>query len=216
METGLQAAFLNSPLFSGLMPDAHTCVFEDGESLSTRADAEQSAGLIVRGLADVWCVATDGTGTLLNTARQGDCFGIAYIYGQSDMQTRVVARGRCEAALIRKSEIQALILRDQAFALRYYSLCNCKLQFLLGRISLLTSQSCRTRLAAYLLLNRDQSDVVPLRGNKDELANRLSVSRAAVYRELGTLQEKGLIELTKRDVTLKDVSGLEQLLYTKE
>ena len=216
MQTGLQTAFMISQLFNGLMPDAQIRRFEDGESLSACADAEQSVGLVIRGLADVWCLATDGTETLLNTARQGDCFGIAYVYDQGDMQTRVVARGRCEAALIRKSDIQALILRDQAFAVRYYSLCNRKLQFLLSRISLLTSQSCRTRLAAYLLLNRDQADTVPLRGNKDELASRLSVSRAAVYRELNALQEKGLIELTKRDVTLKNVEGLEQLLYTKE
>ena len=216
MQNSLQTAFTVSPLFAGLAPDSRSRRFEDGERLNACADAEQSVGLIISGLADVWCLATDGTETLLNTVRQGDCFGIAYIYGGSDMQTRVVARGRCTAAFIRKADIQALIMRDQAFAVRYYALCNRKLQFLLSRIALLTSQSCRTRLAAYLLLNRNQDGVVPLGGSKDELASRLSVSRAAVYRELHALQAKGMIELVKRNVVLKDAAGLEHMLYAKE
>ena len=129
------------------------------------------------------------------------------------MQTRVVARGRCEAAFIAKAVIRKLIAGDGEFAVRYYALCNRKLQFLLGRISLLTAQSCRTRLAAYLLLNRDDRDFIRLRGTKDELASCLSVSRAAVYRELSRLQALGLIELTKQGVTLKDPDGLELQLY---
>lgn len=213
MRSDLQPAFAESELFNGFTPEAHVERFEDRESLSAYANKEDCIGLVQKGLADVWCIASDGTETLLNTARRGDCFGIAYIYEPRGMQTRVVARGRCEAAFIRKAEIKRLITESQDFAIRYYTLCNQKIQFLLGRIMLLTSQSCRTRLTAYLLLNRNADNVVPMRGTKDELASRLSVSRAALYRELGTLQKRGLIESLRQGIKLTDLEQLEQLLY---
>ncbi len=213
MRFDLQPAFGESGLFCGITPESHTEQFEDRESLGAYADREDCIGLVLKGLADVWCVASDGTETLLNTIRRGDCFGIAYIYEAGGMQTRVIARGRCEAAFIRKSVIRSLIANDPDFAERYYILCNRKLQFLLGRIMLLTAQSCRTRLAAYLLLNRNPEGLVPLRGTKDELASRLSVSRAALYRELGTLQKRGLIETVRQGIRLKEPEKLEQLLY---
>ena len=213
MDSALQTAFRESPLFAGLVPEARVLRFEDGESLSARADAEDSVGLVLRGLADVWCVASDGTGTLLNTVRQPDCFGIAYIYGGADMQTRVIARGRCDAAFVSRGAVRDLLAGDAEFAVRYHAMCNRKLQFLLGRISLLTAQSCRTRLAAYLLLNRGTDSFIRLHSSKDELASRLSVSRAAVYRELSRLQAMGLIQVTRQGVSLKDAEALERQLY---
>ena len=217
MQTNLEAVFNQSALFAGLIPEAHVKRFSDCESLSAYADAELCIGMITQGLADIWCVASDGTHTLLTTARQGDCIGIAYVFGdRMDMQTKVLARGRCEAAFIRKDVFHALLEQDTGFAARYLTLCNEKLRFLLGRISLLTAQSCRTRLAAYLLLNRNTEDFVPLHGTKDQLASRLAVSRAAVYRELNELQSRGAITLTKHGAAILDPSLLEGLLYDEK
>ena len=216
MPTNLEAAFTHSMLFAGIVPEAQSMRFEDRESLSAYADSMQCVGVISQGLADVWCVASDGTNTLLTTARTGDCFGIAYVFGdRMDMQTKVLARGRCKAAFIRKEVFYRLLESDPEFAKRYSELCNEKLRFLLGRIALLTAQSCRTRLMAYLLLNRNSEGYVPLRGTKDQLASRLSVSRAAVYRELNELQKRGMIGLDKHGITLTDAELLEKQLYNK-
>ena len=54
---------------------------------------------------------------------------------------------------------------------------------------------------------------IRLHGSKDELASRLSVSRAAVYRELSRLQAMGLIQVTRQGVSLKDAEALERQLY---
>ena len=213
MQECCQAACSRSPLFAGRMVECHTKRFADGESLSDYADEFSCVGLMSVGLADVWCPAPDGTMTLLNTIRLGDCFGIAYLYGTSGMQTQVRARGDCEAVFIRKTLLQRLLITDAFFAERYFTLCNRKLQFLLGRITLLTAQSCRHRLIAYLLLNRNDDGMVALRGTKEELASRLSVSRAAIYREFSAMQKSGLIEMDKRGIRLPDPSRLEALLY---
>ena len=206
-------AFAASALFSGYEPECRLESFSDGQSLSDYADGHDAVGLIVAGLADVWAPASDGTMTLLNTLRPGDCFGIAYLYDGREMQTEVMARGQCSAAFVDRRRLQELLETDARFAERYHALCNRKIQFLLDRIAVLTAQTCRTRLAAYLLLNRGEDGAVPLHGTKDDLASRLSVSRAAVYRELRELQNKGLIRLAQRQIMVLEPDGLEKCLY---
>ncbi len=206
-------AFSRSQLFDGKAVECPTRRFADQESLSAYADQEQSIGLVVTGVADIWCLASDGTRTLLNTVRQGECFGIAYLAGLSRMQTDVRARGVCEIAFISRAAFQTMLTEDPALLERYLTLCNMKLQFLLDRISLLTAQSCRTKLAAFFLLNRDERGFVRWHGGKDDLASRLSVSRAAVYRELNELQNRGWIALSRQGVTITDAAGLERMLF---
>ena len=72
--------------------------------------------------------------------------------------------------------------------MRYAALCNRKLQFLLRRIELLTMQSCRGRLIAHLLERQDEKGVVRLAGSREDLARRLGVSRAAVWKAIEALR----------------------------
>ena len=56
-------------------------------------------------------------------------------------------------------------------------------------------QSCRGKVLAFLLAEKREDGVILLRGTRDELASRLSVSRAALYRELSALQSVGYLEV---------------------
>lgn len=213
MTADVQRALMDSSLFTGIQPDCQTCSFEDGESLSQFADDQDSIGLIVSGMADIWCQASDGSKTLLNTIRHADCFGIAFLNESDTMLTQVTAKGTCKAAFIKKAVIRTLLTQNSAFAGRYFTLCNRKLQFLLNQIAILTSQSCRTRLIAYLLFHQNEQHCVMLHGTKDDLASRLSVSRAAIYRELGELTRAGLIRQERQRIEILSSEQLESLLY---
>ena len=213
MQEDCRTAFEASTLFKGIIPQYAYHRFTDRESISAYAEENDSIGLITRGIADIWSTASDGTLTLINTIRKGDAFGVAYLYSDAPMQTSVIARGLCEAAFIRKNLVQRLLENDREFARRYFTLCNAKLQFLLGRIGLLTAQSCRTKLAAYFLLNSSRDGTVTAPAAKEELANRLSVSRAAVYRELSFLQKSRVISSNRAGYTILNRNALEKLLY---
>ena len=66
---------------------------------------------------------------------------------------------------------------------------------------------------AFLLAEKGEDGAIPLRGTRDELASRLSVSRAALYRELSALQSGGYREVGENSLRVLDVSALEKLLY---
>ena len=102
---------------------------------------------------------------------------------------------------------------DAALAMAYASQCNANIQFLLSRIEMLTMQSCRGKLLAFLLAEKREDGVILLRGSRDELASRLSVSRAALYRELSALQSGGYLEVGESRLRVLNTSALERLLY---
>ena len=102
---------------------------------------------------------------------------------------------------------------DAALAMAYAALCNAKIQFLLSRIEMLTMQSCRGKVLAFLLAEKREDGVILLRGTRDELASRLSVSRAALYRELSALQSGGYLEVGESRLRVLNTSALEKLLY---
>ncbi len=99
------------------------------------------------------------------------------------------------------------------FAVRYAEMCNQKIQFLIHRIELLTMQSCRGRVIAYLLEKKDASNLVHVTVSREDLARQLGVSRAALFRELSTLQGRNAISAEGNTIHLSDVTLLEDILY---
>ena len=112
-----------------------------------------------------------------------------------------------------QAQTRLLQKRDAALAMAYAALCNAKIQFLLSRIEMLTMQSCRGKVLAFLLAEKREDGVILLRGTRDELASRLSVSRAALYRELSALQSGGYLEVGESRLRVLNTSALEKLLY---
>ena len=69
------------------------------------------------------------------------------------------------------------------------------------------------KVLAFLLAEKREDGVILLRGTRDELASRLSVSRAALYRELSALQSGGYLEVGESRLRVLNTSALEKLLY---
>ena len=118
----------------------------------------------------------------------------------------------CAILLLRRNGTKN-VRGDAALAMAYAALCNAKIQFLLSRIEMLTMQSCRGKVLAFLLAEKREDGVILLRGTRDELASRLSVSRAALYRELSALQSGGYLEVGESRLRVLNTSALEKLLY---
>ena len=170
-------------------------------------------GVVENGRVDIYAVALDGRDVQLNSIGAGECFGICNLLVAEPLQTVL----RCaEETTVRFWEKEALVAAmrcDAALAMAYAALCNAKIQFLLSRIEMLTMQSCRGKVLAFLLAEKREDGVILLRGTRDELASRLSVSRAALYRELSALQSGGYLEVGESRLRVLNTSALEKLLY---
>ena len=177
-----------------------TAKFRAGQIISDSMHGLSGVGVVENGRVDIYAVALDGRDVQLNSIGAGECFGICNLLVAEPLQTVL----RCaEETTVRFWEKEALVTAmrgDAALAMAYAALCNAKIQFLLSRIEMLTMQSCRGK-------------VILLRGTRDELASRLSVSRAALYRELSALQSGGYLEVGESRLRVLNTSALEKLLY---
>ncbi|MBQ6528240.1 MAG: winged helix-turn-helix domain-containing protein, partial [Clostridia bacterium] len=104
----------------------------------------------------------------------------------------------------------SLLEKDRAFSMRYIRLTQRKLQFLLRRIELLTTQNHQVRLIVWLL--GQESEEIRFPGNREELAAHLGMSRAALFRELAQLDGAGLISTKGTLVRILSRQGLSDLL----
>ena len=208
----LQEKLTSSPFLAGasLPPEQVTAKrFRAGQIISDRPGGVSSVGMIVSGRVEVYSVALDGKDVQLNALTAGECFGVCNLLADTELETVL----RCGVLYIPKAVLLACMERDAGLAMRYAALCNRKLQFLLRRIELLTMQSCRGRLIAHLLERQDEKGVVRLAGSREDLARRLGMSRAALFRELSVLQSMGAVSVDGNSITVEDRPLLEELLY---
>ena len=216
-ETTLEDAFAASALLAGtdtsaLSPCLRT--FQTGDRVLDTLDGVPAVGLIVSGRVSVSSDTADRRDVRMRTLQCGDCFGISNLFSPEPIQTILQCETTAKIALIEKSALMHLIETDGAFALRYARLTSAKLQFLIRRIELLTTQDHQTRLIAWLLSQPD--DAVRFPGTRDVLAAHLGMSRAALFRELAQLDRKGLITTKGTLVRILNREGLQALLNAQQ
>lgn len=172
-----------------------------------------SIGLVLSGRIDVYSVAIDGRDIRLNSLSFGECFGIGNLFMEGELTTVLRCTEETAILYIAKEQVIRILQSDIAFSLRYASLCNEKIQFLIRRIEQLTIQGCRSKVIAYLLAHRDSCGEVQLSYTREEWARYLGVSRAALFRELATLQDQGALTIRNTSFHTADKELLERLLY---
>ena len=211
----IQEKLAISPLLAALPlnpADVSERRFHAGQIISDRPGGVPAVGLILSGRVDAYSVALDGKDVQLSSLAAGECFGVCNLLAEAELETVLRCAEDSDVLYIPKPVLLRLMRQDVDFALRYAALCNKKLQFLIRRIELLTMQSCRGRVIAYLL-EKQVDHTVHLTGSREDLARQLGVSRAALFRELSALQGRNAIRAEGSTIHLLDEPLLEDLLY---
>lgn len=212
----IPSALEASPLFRGChipleLMSIRTC--QSGQMIRDQVEGRNCVGLVISGSVDVYSIALDGRDVQLNTLTDGDCFGICNLLIAEEMETVLRCRTKTTLLFIPKTSMITAMEQDAAFALRYASYCNQKLQFLIQRIELLTMQSCRGKVIEYLLSTQDEQGRVVPGCSRDELARHLGVSRAALFRELSSLSQQGLLTINHQTFLLNNPEAIRQILF---
>ncbi len=205
-----------SPLFANSMMSEELFTsrkFKKRELVTEDFCGIPCVGIICSGVIEVFSVAHDGKGVRLSQLRQGDCFGISNLFSKNELPTVLKCKSDVEILYIKKSDVIEHIASNPNFALIYAKYCNDKINFLLRRIELLTTESAKNKLIAYFLQARGADGNVQLDCSKERLATVLGISRAALFRELAFLQNEGYIEMAQSTIKIIKLEELSSLLY---
>lgn len=180
-----------------LVEDADIQTFRRGDEILSPSRGRRIMGMIITGSA-----AVNKGRAVINTLVPGDIFGAVTLFSdEPSPATTVTARVECSAVFFEKDAIAELIESEPGGFAAYLS---ARIRFLTRRIEALTAGDSASKLLSYLL-EREQNGEVDIQSCA-ELARRLDVGRASLYRALDSLETSGDIrrEGKKIFITVKD------------
>lgn len=170
--------------------NSKTLCFRRGETIFSPEADRRALGMILNGNAQV----KKGRATI-STLSQGDIFGAVTLFSdEPNPATSIVAKVECIALFLEKDTVENLIISSPEIAVGFSAYLSNRIRFLTRRIELLTAGDCESKLLNFLI-DREQDGVAQIESCSD-LARKLDVGRASLYRALDNLEKCGEI---KRD-----------------
>ncbi len=201
------------PLLRGVSPDrlrqaagaGSRVEYPVGETVYCPDHFLRSLGVLLSGELQV----TKGT-LSVSRLEPGDLFGAAALYSDApEFATTITARRPSCCLLLSQQVVDDLLAEDALVRNNYLRYLTGRIRFLSTRLQSLSQHGVEGKLARYLLTNqRGQVLVCPA----TELAGRLGVSRASLYRAFQALEDAGLILRHGPSIEIPNLAALEGVL----
>lgn len=207
------ALLARTPPFQGLAEDRlrqtteeAACfrqTYEKEEIIYSPKDFRRSLGFLLKGRARV----TKGE-LVVSTLEEGGLFGAAALFsGSGDYETTITALSPCTVAFFPEPVVAGLLAEVPDFCLNYIRYLSGRIHFLSRRLGGLTAPGSVGKLSRYLLEEADGSGAASCPAT--ELARRLDVSRATLYRAFEELERAGAVRRQGKTIMILDRSALE-------
>src|SRR5581483_7667550 len=168
--------------------------------------------LLTRGRVKIMALTPDGRETIFAFIEPGELFGELAVLDPAPRSEHAEAVEDSTALAIPREELLWLMSRRPDVAMSVTKLLGLRLRRIENRLKNLLFRSNRERTVAVLLellgshgrLAGGRRWEVGLRLSHQELANLIGATRETVTLTLGQLQKEGLVEVTRRRITVLD------------
>lgn len=180
--------------------------FAQGETMLSE---ERALCVLLSGKATVTALE-GGKSVQLNKLSKGNVFGVASLFSDASFPTLVTASCVCRTVFVPEELICKLIENDPSFAAGYVWFLTEKIRFLNDRIRAFTAPDAQGKLAVFILQNAGGDGVIPVR-SMAELAKKLDLGRASLYRALDSLCAAGTITRSNGCICINDIEKLKSI-----
>ncbi|MCD7712610.1 MAG: Crp/Fnr family transcriptional regulator [Firmicutes bacterium] len=178
--------------------------FSKGEVIFSRENFRRSLGIILSGSVTV--TKGDLTMSVLSVS---DLFGAAALFNEEETYvSTLTARKAVKVLFLSDDDVVKLIGREPRIAGSYIRYLSGRIRFLSEKVDILSEASGERRLVRFLFGCADENGVVTLGIPMTELASRLGIGRATLYRELSHLEKDGAISRDGKRIVIREINGL--------
>lgn len=178
--------------------------YAPGEVIYARDRFDRCLGLVLSGQ-----VRVAKEGLVMSILGAGDLFGAAALFRADedggDYAATLTALTECEAALLPEELVRALVRDEAGFAEGYIAYLAARIRYLSARVDALSAGEAQARLAQFLLDNMDADARLTLPAA--ELARRIGVGRATLYRAFESLEKAGFLRRTGKTIAIVNTKG---------
>lgn len=151
-------------------------------------------GIILSGTATIKRLNDMGVSITIRNISSGELFGAASVFGNwKDGMSSIIADTNVEAIYISEYDFCNIIKLYPQLSINYITYLSERIRFLNKKLDTFSANSTEEKLYEYLLSLSDSDGNVALSFGMTELARRLNVGRTSIYRDISSLETKGLL-----------------------
>lgn len=219
---------INSPLFSGMTEDAiQDCLqcsksemisYKKDEIIFHQNDEPEKLHVLVDGSVAVCNDTVSGKRSIVATFDQsGELFGEVFVFlDQREYDHYAQAVTPARVLQIPKDFLYHTYIDEYGYHSQMISnmlsILAQKAYFLNQKVQILSCTSLRQKISKIMLKNCQPDGKVTLSMNREELADYLNTARPSLSRELMNMQEDGLIQIQKKEITIIDFDELQNII----
>jgi CRP/FNR family transcriptional regulator len=208
--------------FSGLPPEDLQKIrevglfreYQKGEILFCEGQKGEGFYVVQQGSLKVYKSSPEGKEIILHLCGPGDHLGHAAVFEGGSFPASAQALGICGVLFFPRQAMLNLLAREPQMALHMLGVLSLKLRELTLQVENLALKEVPGRLASYLLHLREgdpSNNVMDLPVSRVQLARVLGTTPETLSRILGEITSRGILEISRRHLVLRDVPALEYL-----
>jgi CRP/FNR family cyclic AMP-dependent transcriptional regulator len=190
-------------------PKNSVILFED--------DPGDALYIVSAGQVKVVLIGEDGREVILSVLGDGDFFGEMALIDDEPRSAHVIAMRDSQLLVLRRDDFQAQLVAQPKIGLKLLRVLVQRLRRADAKIGGLVLLDVNGRVARLLLDLADESGgpKITRRLTHHTIAQMIGSSRETVSRAMRELVDRGLIEVTRREISIKNRDGLATLTGAK-
>lgn len=214
-----EATLQNVPLFSQLTPVdlqrveevARERAYPKNSVILFEDDPGDSLFVVKQGQVKVVLIGEDGREVILSVLGEGQFFGEMALLDDEPRSAHVIAMEDSTLVVLRREDFQGILLQSPALALALLRELTRRLRRADEKVGSLVLLDVNGRVARLLLdmAEEEGGDRISRRLTHHTIAQMIGSSRETVSRTMRELTDKGFIDVTRKDILLRDRAGLE-------
>ncbi len=194
-------------------------LFSTGELLFSEGEPCSGLHIIARGKVRIFKTSVSGREQVLAVNVPGESVAEVPVFDGGPYPASAVAIDETEIAFISRRDFHAYCIEHPEVSLKVLTAVGARLRRLVSIIEELSFTTIRQRLISMLIKLAQSEGKKTERGiefqlpaTHQEVANQLGTVRELISRNLMRLQAEGLLDVDARQIVVKDLKGLSELL----
>jgi CRP/FNR family transcriptional regulator, dissimilatory nitrate respiration regulator len=183
--------------------------------LYARGDPAAGCYALVRGMVKLSLRAPCGAEKVLRLVGPGETFAESAMFDERPQPVDALVLADSELIFLPAQALYAMLDHDRAFARAMMAGLSQRIHMLIADIEAYSLSSGTQRIAGFLHSLAESSGAAPVRvrlpANKTVIASRLGVTKETFSRLLHELTAQGLVEVSRREILLRDPPRLAEL-----